>query len=290
VKDTADAGVLREWIATSKRGGKRIGFVPTMGYLHEGHLSLVDLAAKRSDTVVMSIFVNPTQFGPDEDFNRYPRDISHDMDLASRRGVEIVFRPEVEVVYPDGEPLTYVDMHRIPTTLCGASRPGHFRGVMTVVAKLLNLVDPDVAVFGQKDIQQLIVIERMVRDLNFPVEIVSGPIVREEDGLAMSSRNSYLSDDERRDARLLYRSLQAAKKRIDRGERESRPVIREMENVLQGETIRIDYVSIVRYHDLRELDRIDGKVIVAVAAFAGNTRLIDNMLVEITDDGIVFSA
>ncbi len=160
---------------------------------------------------------------------------------------------------------------------------------MTVVAKLLNLVDPDVAVFGQKDIQQLIVIERMVRDLNFPVEIVSGPIVREEDGLAMSSRNSYLNGDERRDARLLYQSLQAAKKRIDRGERESRTVIREMEEVLQGETIRIDYISIVRYHDLRELDRIDGKVIIAVAAFAGNTRLIDNMLVEITDDGIVFS-
>jgi pantoate--beta-alanine ligase len=289
VKDTADAGMLREWIATSKSGGKRIGFVPTMGYLHEGHLSLVDLAAERSDTVVMSIFVNPTQFGPDEDFNRYPRYLSRDMDLASRRGVDIVFRPEVEVIYPDGEPLTYVDMHRIPTTLCGASRPGHFRGVMTVVAKLLNLVDPDVAVFGQKDIQQLIVIERMVRDLNFPVEIVSGPIVREEDGLAMSSRNSYLSDDERRDAQLLYRSLQAAKKRVDRGERESRPVILEMEEVLQGETIRIDYVSIVQYHDLRELDRIDGKVIIAVAAFAGNTRLIDNMLVEITDDGIVFS-
>ncbi len=128
MKDTTDAGVLREWIATSKRGGKRIGFVPTMGYLHEGHLSLVDLAAVLSDTVVMSIFVNPTQFGPDEDFNRYPRDLSRDMDLASRRGVDIVFRPEVEVVYPDGEPLTYVDMHRIPATLCGASRPGHFRG------------------------------------------------------------------------------------------------------------------------------------------------------------------
>ncbi len=289
MKDTADARVLRDWIETSKRGGKVIGFVPTMGYLHEGHLSLVDLAAELSDKVVMSIFVNPIQFGPDEDFKRYPRDLSRDMDLASRRGVDIIFRPDVEAIYPDGDPLTYVDMHRIPATLCGASRPGHFRGVMTVVAKLLNLVEPDVAVFGQKDIQQLIIIERMVRDLNFPVEIVAGPIVREEDGLAMSSRNSYLNDDERRDAGRLYRSLMVGKERIESGQRESRSIIREMEEVLRGERVRIDYVSIVRYHDLMETERLEGKVVVAVAAFVGKTRLIDNFIAEITDDGIDFS-
>jgi len=286
---TADIGEIREWVGEHKTNGLRIGLVPTMGYLHEGHLSLVDLAKVNSEVVVMSIFVNPTQFGPSEDYKTYPRDPENDLRLASKRGVDIAFCPDVETMYPGGDPLTYVDMDRLPDNLCGASRPGHFRGVMTVVTKLLNIVEPDVAVFGQKDIQQLIVIERMVDDLNLPVEIVTGPTVREENGLAMSSRNQYLAGDEKEEATRLYRSLSRGMELIRGGERKSEVILSAMKEVLRGKTIKVDYISIVSYRELKAIDVIIEKSIVAVAAFVGRTRLIDNFIVELTDDGPIFS-
>jgi pantoate--beta-alanine ligase len=286
---TSDIGELREWIGEHRKNCQRIGFVPTMGYLHEGHLSLVDLAKVSSDIVVMSIFVNPTQFGPSEDYKTYPRDPDNDLKLAGERGVDIAFSPDVETMYPRGDSLTYVDMDRLPDNLCGASRPGHFRGVMTVVTKLLNIVAPDVAVFGQKDIQQLIVIERMVKELNLPVEIVTGPTVREEDGLAMSSRNQYLAGDEREEATRLYRSLLRGMELIEGGERTTEVILTAMKEILSGKNIEVDYISIVSYRELKAIDVIIEKSIVAVAAFVGRTRLIDNFIVELTDDGPVFS-
>jgi pantoate--beta-alanine ligase len=259
-----------------------------MGALHEGHLSLVDRAREACGCVVMSIFVNPLQFGPGEDFERYPRDLDADVERARRRGVDLLFCPDTETLYPDGEPATYIDMHRLTDTLCGAKRPGHFRGVMTVVGKLLNIVQPDVAVFGRKDIQQLVIIERMVRDLDMPVEIVAAPTVREADGLAMSSRNAYLSRREREEALRLHRSLREARARIEDGERESAAIVGAMADRLRGDLVRVDYVSVVRYEDLAEIDRLGAKNVIAVAAFVGATRLIDNMIVEITDDGPAF--
>ncbi len=288
MKTITEIAPLKELVRESRLSGKIIGLVPTMGFLHEGHLSLVDLARERSDTVVMSIFVNPTQFGPGEDYDRYPRDLERDMELAGDRGVDVIFCPDVEVMYPDKETLAYIDMARLPDFLCGARRPGHFRGVMTVVAKLFHLVEPDVAVFGRKDIQQYIIIERMVRDLDFPVEIVEGQTVREEDGLAMSSRNIYLGKEERREALRLHHSLLKAAEMIGSGERRSSRIKSAMEEILRGRSLKVDYVSIARYTDLDEVDRIEDRTIVAVAAFLGTTRLIDNLIVEINDHGPVF--
>jgi pantoate--beta-alanine ligase len=288
LKKITEIGPLKELIRESKYTQKRIGFVPTMGYLHEGHLSLVDLARQKSDIVVMSIFVNPTQFGPGEDYDQYPRDMELDSKLAKDRGVDIIFCPEVDVIYPDGDTLAYIDMLRLPDFLCGARRPDHFRGVMTVVAKLFNLVEPDVAVFGRKDIQQFIIIERMVRDLDFPVEMLEGSTVREEDGLAMSSRNKYLGKEERREALRLHNSLLEAKKLISGGERNSLNIKRAMENILKGRSLKVDYVSIAKYADLEEVDIVEDRTIIAVAAFLGRTRLIDNLIVEINENGPVF--
>ena len=289
MKATDQISMLRKWIRSARAGGSTVGFVPTMGYLHEGHLSLVDLARERSRLVVMSIFVNPIQFGPGEDYARYPRDLSSDLRRAEAGGVDIVFHPGEDLMYPEGVPLTYIDMEQLTEGLCGASRPGHFRGVLTVVAKLLHLVEPDIAVFGQKDIQQLIVVERMVRDLDFPVEIVRGPIVREEDGLAMSSRNRYLDKAERKEARRLYRSLRRGKELIRQGERESERLIEAMRRALAGPAVRVDYLSIVDFSTLKPVERINGKTIVAVAAYVGLTRLIDNFIVEFLDDGPTFT-
>jgi pantoate--beta-alanine ligase len=289
VKATADITTLRKLIGEYRGMGRTIGFVPTMGCLHEGHLSLVDIAGESCDVVVMSIFVNPTQFGPGEDLERYPRDLDSDLLMAEERGVGLVFHPEVSTMYPGGDTLAYIDMPGLTGVLCGASRPGHFRGVMTVVAKLLNIVKPDLAVFGQKDIQQLVVIKRMVRDLNFPVKIVSGPIVRERDGLAMSSRNKYLDGDERVEALRLYRSLLKAKELILDGERISNNILTPMTGILSGKGVRLDYAAIVRYDDLEPMDIIGGRAIIAVAAYVGSTRLIDNLIVEISDDGPSFS-
>ncbi len=262
----------------ARREGKSIGFVPTMGYLHEGHLSLVRRARAENDVVVVSIFVNPIQFGPNEDYDRYPRDFERDKMLLEKEGVDCVFYPSVEEMYPQ-DFSTYVEETVLSKPLCGRSRPGHFRGVCTVVAKLFNIVKPHRAYFGQKDAQQFRVLRRMVRDLNMDVEMIECPIVREPDGLAMSSRNVYLSPEERGQALALYRSLRLAEELFTKGERDALKIKREMEEFLRGfDKVRVDYVEIVDEETLEPVSKIEKKVIVAVAAWVGKARLIDNVI------------
>jgi len=254
------------------------GFVPTMGYLHEGHLSLVRRARAENDHVAVSIFVNPTQFGPHEDYNRYPRDLERDLRLLEPLGVDLVFAPSVEEMYPPGFQ-TWVIVEGVSRPLEGAARPGHFRGVATVVTKLFNIVQPDRAYFGQKDAQQAVVIRRMVQDLNIPVEIVVCPTVREPDGLAMSSRNTYLNPEERRAATVLFRALQAAKARYEQGERDAERLREAMREVIQAEPLaRLDYVSVADPETLQELDRVEDRALLSLAVYIGKTRLIDNIL------------
>lgn len=262
----------------ARREGKSIGFVPTMGYLHEGHLSLVRRARAENDVVVVSIFVNPIQFGPNEDYDRYPRDFERDKMLLEKEGVDCVFYPSVEEMYPQ-DFSTYVEETVLSKPLCGRSRPGHFRGVCTVVAKLFNIVKPHRAYFGQKDAQQFRVLRRMVRDLNMDVEMIECPIVREPDGLAMSSRNVYLSPEEREQALALYRSLKLAEELFTKGERDALKIKREMEEFLRGfDKVKVDYVEIVDEETLEPVSKIEKKVIVAVAAWVGKARLIDNVI------------
>ena len=259
-----------------------IGFVPTMGYLHEGHLSLVERARKENDVVVLSIFVNPLQFGPNEDYDRYPRDLDRDAELAEKAGVDFIFHPDVKEMYPE-TPLTQVNVKQMTERLCGKSRPGHFAGVATVVSKLFHIIQPDRAYFGLKDAQQVAVIEQMVRDLHFPVTIVPCPIVREEDGLAMSSRNVYLSPEEREQALVISQSLQQAKERIEKGKLvEARDAIRFITEQIETRPLaRIEYVEAVSYPKLEPVERLDRTtVLVAVAVHFGKTRLIDNFLYE----------
>jgi len=264
-----------------KKEGKAIGFVPTMGYLHEGHLSLARTAKKHTDTVVMSIFVNPIQFGPNEDFDKYPRDLKRDEELARSAGVDVVFYPSAKEMYPQGY-ATYVNVEGLTDTLCGASRPGHFKGVTTVVAKLFGIIRPDMAYFGQKDAQQAIVIKKMVEDLNMGVEIKILPIVREKDGLAMSSRNIYLSDGERRDAGVLYQALKKAEEVIRQGERDPKKVIKTMEDMIKAKPgIRVEYISITDTKDLKPVQALSGEVLVALAVFTGKTRLIDDIIMKV---------
>jgi pantoate--beta-alanine ligase len=261
-----------------KRAGKCIGFVPTMGFLHAGHLSLVQLARKQCDVLVVSIFVNPTQFGPNEDLDAYPRNFEHDEALCEREGVDIIFYPTPETMYAD-DASVWVNEESLSGVLCGSSRPGHFRGVCTVVAKLFNLVQPDVAVFGEKDAQQLRVIERMVRDLNFPVEIVRGPIVRESDGLAMSSRNKYLSAEQLRHALCLRRALDLVGAAVAGGERNVsrlRKSIMDLISPLPG--VEIDYIEFVADDSLKPILEITDSALVALAVKFGKTRLIDNIV------------
>jgi pantoate--beta-alanine ligase len=254
------------------------GFVPTMGYLHEGHLSLVRRARAENDRVAVSIFVNPTQFGPHEDYARYPRDLERDLRLLEPLGVDLVFVPSVEEMYPPGFQ-TWVIVEEVSRPLEGASRPGHFRGVATVVAKLFNILQPDRAYFGQKDAQQTVVIRRMVQDLNIPVEIVICPTVREPDGLAMSSRNTYLNPEERRAATVLFRALQAAKARYEAGERDAERLREAMREVIRAEPLaRIDYVSVAHPETLQELERVEGPALLSLAVYIGTTRLIDNLM------------
>lgn len=274
VRSTQD---LRGIISEAKRKGKSIGFVPTMGYLHEGHLSLARRARGENDLVVMSIFVNPLQFGANEDYEDYPRDLSRDAPLAESAGVDVLFCPGVAEMYPRGY-ATFVEVEGITGVLCGASRPGHFRGVTTVVAKLFGLVQPDRAYFGQKDAQQLRVIEKMVEDLNMPVEVVPCPTVREPDGLAMSSRNTYLGPREREAARVLSRSLRRAEEAIRAGERDANRIREQVEAMIREEPLaEIDYVSVNDGVTLREVERIGDRVMVALAVRIGKTRLIDNL-------------
>ncbi len=264
-----------------KNSGKTISFVPTMGALHEGHLRLVEIARKIADVVVVSIFVNPIQFGPNEDFEKYPRNLSKDVELLTQRGVDYVFTPEVNEFYGENFQ-TYVEVKELTDNLCGRSRPGHFRGVTTVVAKLFTILNPDVAIFGQKDGQQAIVIKKMVEDLFFPIKIVIAPIVREEDGLAMSSRNSYLSKEEREVASNLYKALELGGITILKGERNANMVREKILEFLRGiEGIKVDYVEIVDRKTLKPAEKIKGDIMIAGAVFVGNTRLIDNISIYV---------
>ena len=254
-----------------------VGLVPTMGYLHEGHLSLIRRAREENEHVIVSIFVNPAQFGPKEDLSRYPRDLERDLRLIEPY-TDLVWNPTAEIMYPPGYQ-TWVDVEAMTRPLEGAMRPGHFRGVTTVVAKLFNGVQPNRAYFGQKDAQQAAVIRQMVRDLNFPIEIVVCPIVREADGLAMSSRNVYLDPDQRKAATVLYRSLSAAKDAYESGERDAEKLRQLMKDVLASEPLaEIQYVSCADYDTLEELSEIKGKALLSMAVFIGKTRLIDNVV------------
>ncbi len=256
----------------------RLGLVPTMGALHEGHLSLVRKARAQCDAVAVSIFVNPTQFGPAEDLSKYPRQFDQDCRLLEKEGVEVLFAPAAEEIYPAGE-ITWVWVEGLSEKLDGRSRPGHFRGVTTIVAKLFHIVEPEAAFFGQKDAAQLAVIRRMVRDLDFPVEIVACPIVREADGLAMSSRNAYLNREERGRALVLQRSLQAAQQRFRAGERSAAKLIAEAKEVFAREPqVRLGYFEVVDPDTLDPVERISQRTLVAVAAYIGTTRLIDNFV------------
>lgn len=263
-----------------KKEGKSIGFVPTMGYLHDGHLSLVRAAKKHTDVVVMSVFVNPLQFGPKEDFERYPRDFKRDEQLASVAGVDVMFYPSVKDMYPEGY-ATFVNVERLTVGLCGASRPGYFRGVTTVVVKLFGIIKPDVAYFGQKDAQQAAVIKKMAQDLNMGIEIKVVPIAREKDGLAMSSRNTYLSEAERRDALVLYQSLKSAESLVAGGETDASRVIKMIKEMVASKpSVNIEYISILDAKELVELETITKEALIAVAARVGKTRLIDNIIVK----------
>src|SRR5579864_2656340 len=262
----------------ARRAGKSVGFVPTMGALLQGHLSLVRTARAQADVVITSVFVNPLQFGPTEDFSKYPRDAEKDSAMLAAEKCDYLFLPSVEEMYPPGA-ITWVNVEGLSEKLCGKSRPGHFRGVTTVVAKLFNIVEPDVAFFGQKDAAQTTIIRRMVRDLNLPVEIVVCPIVREPDGLAMSSRNAYLSPQERKSALVLHRSLTQLRDRFDQGERNAANLIEAGRQVLAQEpAVRVDYLEIVDPATLDPVQELRSTTLVAIAAFVGNTRLIDNIL------------
>ncbi len=276
----AEIEPLRQAVAAARRQGQTIGLVPTMGALHRGHLSLIDLARARTGFVVVSIFVNPTQFGPGEDFTRYPRPRECDLELCARAGVDLVFAPEPKTMYPPGF-RTFVEVTDLQDGLCGASRPGHFRGVATVVLKLFHMVGPDVAWFGQKDAQQVRIIQQMVRDLNVPVEIAVGPTVREPDGLALSSRNEYLDPIQRREAPALYRALSETAGRIRAGERDAgllRRLLRQRLEAIPGAVL--DYAVVVSADSLQPLERIQAPTLLALAVKFGGTRLIDNILVE----------
>jgi pantoate--beta-alanine ligase len=274
-------GKMQDDALVLKRQGRTIGFVPTMGYLHEGHLSLMRIARKQCDVLVVSIFVNPSQFGPNEDLDAYPRDFAHDEALCKNEEVDILFYPEPGTMYAT-DASVWVDEELLSGGLCGASRPEHFRGVCTVVAKLFNIVQPDFAVFGEKDAQQLRIIERMVRDLNFPVQIIRGPIVREPDGLAMSSRNKYLTGPQRTDALCLQHALGLAMDRIRNGERTVRVIRQAMCDLIEKTPgAHVDYIDFVNDEQLSSVERLEGATLVALAVYIGAVRLIDNAIVEV---------
>jgi pantoate--beta-alanine ligase len=271
---------MQKWAQERRARRASIGFVPTMGALHEGHLSLIRAARRRCDAVVVSIFVNPAQFGPDEDFRRYPRDAEGDAALCRVEKADILFMPTADAIYPEGHQ-TRIEIKPHDEILEGAFRPGHFSGVATIVAKLFQIIQPQAAIFGQKDYQQTIVVGQLVRDLNFPVKIVVGPTVREDDGLAMSSRNRYLSTGERRAARILFKALQSGKALVHRGVREAATVRSAMIRMIRREkTAKIDYVVLAHPESLRPVYRIEGPVVLLLAVWIGQTRLIDNLLVK----------
>ncbi|MCJ7662684.1 MAG: pantoate--beta-alanine ligase [Desulfobacterales bacterium] len=263
-----------------RREGMIIAFVPTMGFLHEGHLSLMREGRKRGDCLVTSIFVNPTQFGPAEDYDRYPRDLKQDLRLVQGVGVDICFTPSVAEMYPDGFQ-TFVEVEQVTQNLCGFSRPHHFRGVTSVVAKLFNIVKPHLAFFGQKDYQQLIAIKQMVKDLNMDVEVVGMPTIREPDGLAMSSRNAFLNPKKRKEAARLYRSLLKGRELFAQGERSAATILQEVKKIIEEEkSVVIDYVKICDAHTLEDIEEIKSEAVIALAVKMGKTRLIDNIILK----------
>ena len=263
-----------------RQKGKTIGFVPTMGYLHEGHLSLMRRARKENDYLVISIFINPTQFGPREDFKRYPRDFVRDKKLSKLCGADIIFYPRAKDMYPE-KYKTYANVEDLSAVLCGVSRQRHFRGVTTVVLKLFNIVQPDRAYFGQKDAQQAIIIKRMVKDLNLPVKISTLPIIREKDGLALSSRNTYLGRKQRKDAIILFKSLQTAVGMIKSGYKAPREIVSKMRKMIKSKPgTRIDYIKIVNIDGLKEVKKVKGTLLICLAVSFGKTRLIDNAIVH----------
>jgi pantoate--beta-alanine ligase len=272
---------VRQAVAEARQAGRSIGLVPTMGALHAGHVSLIQRARAETDFVVVSIFVNPAQFGPDEDFARYPRPFDKDVEVCAAERVDLVFAPEPAVIYPAGF-RTFVEVTQLQDVLCGASRPGHFGGVATVVLKLFNIVEPDAAFFGQKDAQQARLIQQMATDLNVPVRIVVCPIVREPDGLATSSRNRYLDPDQRRRATVLYHALEEARQRIVAGQRRGDEIIHLLRARIEPTPgARLDYAAVVDADTLQPLDHLQGRVLIALAVNFGSTRLIDNLLLEV---------
>ena len=263
-----------------RQEGKTIAFVPTMGYLHEGHLAIMREGKGKGDALIISIFVNPTQFGPEEDYERYPRDMQRDLKLAHKVGVDIVFTPSTQDMYSNGFQ-TYVEVERVTQNLCGISRPGHFRGVTTVVVKLFNIVKPHVALFGAKDYQQLVTIKRMVEDLNMNTEVIGIPTVRERDGLAMSSRNTYLSSKKRKEAAKLYSALRKGEELFRQGQKNTAVIITTVRGIIEeAKPTTIDYIKICDAHTLEDIEEIKGEAIIAVAVQIGKTRLIDNLILK----------
>ncbi len=272
---------MQEILFSVRTEGKTIGLVPTMGYLHEGHLSLVKEAKKDCDIIVMSIFVNPLQFGVGEDYDIYPRDLTRDKQIAEEGGIDYIFHPTTTEMYPENYS-TFVNVENLTDVLCGAQRPGHFKGVTTVVLKLLNIIFPYRAYFGQKDAQQVIVIKKMVRDLNLPVKIITVPIKREDDGIAISSRNLYLTREERKQATCLFKSLKLAEQMILQGENQAEAVKREIENEINKNNLaKIDYIEIVNAETLDNVELVKGSILIALAVKFGKTRLIDNLMMEV---------
>jgi len=270
---------VRSWVNVARSKGKKIGFVPTMGALHIGHISLIEAARKNTDFVVVSIFVNPTQFGPGEDFEKYPRPLDTDLEICKKAGADVVFAPSAKEMYPMKN-LTWVNVEKLTAPLCGRCRPGHFRGVATVCTKFFNIVAPDIAFFGQKDAQQVAVVKKMAADLNMSLEIVVCPTVREKTGLAISSRNRYLTAQEKKDAASIYKSLRKCEQMVKEGIRETEPIIAQMRKILSPVS-SIEYISIVDAQTLETIDKIAGTAIAAVAVKIGSTRLIDNILIDV---------
>jgi pantoate--beta-alanine ligase len=279
IKIIKSVKVMQEFSSGLRRKGRSIGFVPTMGYLHAGHISLVNEAKKHNDIVVVSIFVNPTQFGPKEDLKKYPRDMKRDLALLSKAGVDIVFCPSAKEMYPEGYK-TYIEVKGLSDKLCGASRPGHFKGVATIVAKLFNIVKPDAAYFGEKDYQQLLIIRKMVADLNMFIDIISVPTVREKSGLAMSSRNSYLSKEASSRAQVISRALKFAQTLVRSGVTSAAKINDAISKLIKTTGLKIDYIAICDTQTLEDKKQVKGKTLIAIAAYIGKTRLIDNIVLN----------
>jgi pantoate--beta-alanine ligase len=271
---------VRQAVRAARQCGQSIALVPTMGALHAGHASLVKIAKQSCDFVVVSIFVNPIQFGPKEDFARYPRSLEKDIDMCGALEVDLIFAPDAAAMFPPGF-RTFVEVTNLQDVLCGAARPGHFRGVATVVLKLFNIVQPDVAIFGQKDAQQVRILQQMTVDLNMPVRIMVAPIIREPDGLALSSRNAYLDAEQRRQATVLNQALEGGLKRVEAGERSAAELLRKVRVRIEAAAeARLEYAVAVDFEDLQPVERIQGRVLIALAAWFGSTRLIDNVVVD----------